>query len=336
LSAPLLRKDAALARALGGASPEALAAGGSGVTVSSGRRRFLARRGQREATYRQGPGIPAAEVARARGRVFFFCETAQHVFKKDLRMMFILPFPQPHHEPSLCFRTISLVVCKVAALEAGGVHFADVLTLAVVGHGAMIRKHCMGDAVAAESAEANCSASGNVCSSSSSAKALRGSQVEPTVRANNNAVYEKLFVVEITDSASSGGGVRTGAGEGPSSSQSKYKSRPRSIGTMTMLREVLGDCRLVMDAPTRQQAMKSPQARDLASCTLPFDVRPFLMLWPSSSSSSSSSPLFSFSSARSGRGGSSEVGQEGGPASRQVTTPCEAAADVPGAYPIQY
>jgi len=78
-----------------------------------------------------------------------------------------------------------IAASEVSALEAAGA-FTRVVTVAVVGHGAMIRKHCLGGAVAAQ---LNCTASSK-CGSEG--------RVEPKVKANNNAVYEKLLTVAVT------------------------------------------------------------------------------------------------------------------------------------------
>jgi hypothetical protein len=73
------------------------------------------------------------------------------------------------------------------------------------------------------------------------------------VRANNNAVYEKLFLVEFSSAA---GDEEQGV----------------------LLSEALGDCPLVMDAPPRHVSMSRTTAADLESCNDPFDVKPFLLL----------------------------------------------------------
>jgi broad specificity phosphatase PhoE len=130
-----------------------------------------------------------------------------------------------------------IAASEVAALETVGA-FTRVVTIAVVGHGAMIRKHCLGEAVAAQ---LNCTASSK-CGSEG--------RVEPNVKANNNAVYEKLLTVSVT----------------------------RAEDTSVLLREAAGDCPLVMDAPTRAVSMAQTSARDLATCDEPFDVKPFLHL----------------------------------------------------------
>lgn len=156
---------------------------------------------------------------------------------------------------------------EVAARERGsaGQRFDRVLTLAVVGHGAMIRKHCLGEA------------------SRRAGTADPDGRVESQVKANNNAVYEKLFVVELSR--------ELGANGRPGSKRS------------VVLREALGDCPLVMDAPTRATSMAATTAADLATCDVPFDVKPLLHLASHDHS---------------------------------ARTPCEAAADAPGAFPIRY
>jgi hypothetical protein len=131
----------------------------------------------------------------------------------------------------------AIAAAEVAALEAAGA-FTRVLTVAVVGHGAMIRKHCLAGAVAAE---LNCTAALG-CGSDG--------RIEPNVKANNNAVYEKLMTVAVT--------------------------RADESGTSVVLREASGDCRLLMDAPTRAASMARTSARDLAACDDPFDVAPFI------------------------------------------------------------
>jgi len=113
-----------------------------------------------------------------------------------------------------------------------------VVTLAIVGHGAMIRKHCLAEATRKES------------EASRSGVSVDG-RVEPKVGANNNAVYEKLMVV---------------------------KKRRRGNEVLVTLSEAAGDCALVMDAPPRADSMARTEASDLESCDKPFDIRPFLKL----------------------------------------------------------
>jgi|MDSY01.1.fsa_nt_gb hypothetical protein len=144
--------------------------------------------------------------------------------------------------------------------------FDRVLTIAVVGHGAMIRKHCLRDAVAA----------------AEGIGASVDGRVESKVKVNNNAVYEKLFVIER-----SANGAQPGSDATPT--------------TRVVLREALGDCALVMDAPKREDSMSTVSRDDVASCSVPFDVAPFLNLTDNVS-----------------------------------PTTCEAAADKPGAFPIEY
>ena len=63
------------------------------------------------------------------------------------------------------------------------------------------------------------------------------------------------------------------------------------------------------DAPSRAAAMEATRGADLASCTAPFDVRPFLRL------------------------AGDEGGGGGGGGGGGATTACEAAADAPMAFP---
>ncbi len=111
------------------------------------------------------------------------------------------------------------------------------------------------------------------------------------VRANNNAVYEKLFWVERT--------------------RGRRRGRSRGPGSVT-LREAAGDCRLVLDAPTREASMRRAAPRDLASCADPFDVQPFLALLDAAGLAAVAG------------------GGDGG------RTGCEAVADDPGAFPVRY
>jgi len=125
---------------------------------------------------------------------------------------------------------------ELARVESEG----RVLTLAIVGHGAMIRKHCLAGATRAEA-------------SASGAGMSAEGRVEPQIRANNNAVYEKLFLV-------------------------RRLTRGKEVGkeVSVTLSEAAGDCPVVMDAPSRADSMKRTEARDLQSCDKPFDVKPFL------------------------------------------------------------
>ena len=157
---------------------------------------------------------------------------------------------------------------EIAATEATG-GYDRVLNIAVVGHGAMIRKYCLREAVAAADGTG----------------ASVDSRIESKVKANNNAVYEKLFVINRRVAASS-------------------DENDSHLSETVVLQEAVGDCGLVMDAPTRENAMAVVAPRDVESCSVPFDVSPFLNLTTAGSSS--------------------------------VPTACEAAADVKGAFPVVY
>jgi len=96
---------------------------------------------------------------------------------------------------------------------------APEVSIAVVGHGEMMLEYC-----------------------------LEGISPKP----NNNAVFEKLFVLE----ASSDGGATTS----------------------TTLRELAGRCAMVMDAPPLADFTDGLTEADVASCTSPFDVSDFIEL----------------------------------------------------------
>ena len=259
------QRDAVVARALAAARPADLRAGGVGVV--------LARRG-RAGLFTVPRGATAATAAPP-GRTLY------------------------RQGPAIGR-------AEAAALEKAG---TPVLNFAVVGHGAMIRRHCLADAVAAEVAEAraNCTLGAAAGGGGSGPCGDVGSdgRVEPNARANNNAAYEKLFVVDVSvpDRSSSGGGGGGGGG-----------AAGGAADAVVVLREVAGDCPVIMDAPSRAESMRSPMRGDLASCTLPFDVRPFLALG---------------GDALGGGARASDV--EGRPA-----TACEAAADAPGAFPVMH
>ena len=164
----------------------------------------------------------------------------------------------------------------IAMLEESS-GFDRTLTIAVVGHGAMIRKHCLREAVTAMEGKS---------------ASVEG-RVESKVKANNNAVYEKLFVIERR-TVQSNDTMTTGRGE-------------------IILREALGDCALIMDAPTREKSMEVIAKSDVESCSLPFDVTPFLNV----------------KSVGTGSG-------EGGDERKSSSTECEATADTYNAFPILY
>merc|ERR1712032_158701 len=72
---------------------------------------------------------------------------------------------------------------------------------------------------------------------------------------NNNAVLEKLFIVNRTLLHSDGGAV-------------------------TMLRELAGRCAKVMDAPDGKVSMSQLLQADVSTCTEPFEVAKFIGATP--------------------------------------------------------
>ena len=112
------------------------------------------------------------------------------------------------------------------------------------------------------------------------------------VKANNNAVYEKLLVVErtltteVVEAGSGAGGEAGEAGEqggeggkrGKGGKAAKANDAAEAVTrtVTTVLSEAAGDCPIVMDAPKRADVMRATVAADLQSCDAPFEVLPFV------------------------------------------------------------
>lgn len=104
-------------------------------------------------------------------------------------------------------------------------------------------------------------------------KAKATDRIEPKVKANNNAVYEKLFVITQR---------RTG-GDSAGDSES-------TLEVLTELQEAEGDCPLVMDAPLRESSMEATVSSDLASCVDPFVAEPFVDIDPEAEADAARNP----------------------------------------------
>jgi len=103
---------------------------------------------------------------------------------------------------------------------------AEEVTVAFVGHGQMMADYCQGG--------------------------------EFSGKPSNNAVYEKLFIVELTP------GVQHG--------DTQF--------ARTVMRELAGVCGKVMDGPSAAETLPSLVRRDVAVCTDPFDVSEWIGLKP--------------------------------------------------------
>ena len=125
---------------------------------------------------------------------------------------------------------------------------------------------------------------------------------EPTnVKANNNAVYEKLLVVESTLTTETEAAVTV---EVVSEGGTDEASVTQTV--TTVLSEASGDCPIVMDAPKRADVMRATVAADLISCDAPFEVLPFVETDPRAEAEDRANPL--------------------------SPSTCEASADAPGAF----
>jgi len=166
----------------------------------------------------------------------------------------------------------------------------------------MMRKHCLQDA-----------------SARAAAKDPRSGEKgwEPKkIKANNNAVYEKLLVVEHTvttqvEAPVSGEAVgKSGAGgdgrKGGETAEEGLDEAGVTRTVTTVLSEASGDCPVVMDAPKRTDVMKATVAADLLSCDAPFEVLPFVETDPRAEALDHANPL--------------------------APSACEAAVDAPGAF----